>query len=114
MREIEYDYSPEEMLQKIESAIKITKQFKNAMKQSLLKIKHDFDYLSFMKAYFNNSKFDDIAKKLNCSLIFKIGKKTVTLKSNIDSNVRASIKLLSENEYFEYLKKCQEVQNVNH
>lgn len=105
MQEIENQMTIDDLLKKLNESVKIVKKFRVAIKNSLEAIKRTYSYEDFCHEFINSSKLSDIAEKFNCKLILPIGSRNLTMQSNIDSSVKATVKLLYSNELINYIKE---------
>lgn len=106
MREIEKqkELSMQEMLQKLQESVMVVKKFRQAMKNSLKAIQRTYTYEQFLREFINSSQLTDTAEKLNCKLILPIGSRILTMQSNADSTLKASVKLVYAKDFAEFIK----------
>lgn len=106
MKEIEEqkEMTYEEMLQNLQESIRVVKKFRQAMKNSLKAIQRTYTYEQFLSEFINSSELTDTADKLNCKLILPIGSRILTMQSNADSTLKASVKLVYAKDFAEFIK----------
>lgn len=107
MIEIEYEQTLDEVLNKIDDSMRINKIYRNAMKKSLLAIKRAYSAEEFIHSQIETNVYETVCDKLKCTLNFDLETKILTLQSKLDPEFRVSVKLLSGDRYFEYLKNLQ-------
>lgn len=112
----------EEKTEQYKQAIKLVGEYKKAIKKMLYFLKRQYQADDFFKDFFNKSdcyyskdgqtvfqKLDN----LDLTISFKIGSRKITFTNNTDKSLKFSTKLLSGNEYFDFLEKELGDENEN-
>lgn len=112
MIEIEFGISSEQLFNQLCSSIEMVKKFKKLMTDALYFIKRNYDTYSYISEFIGSDYFHAVTDRVKCELVFNPRTKRVTMRSLIDKELKKSIKLLSGKEYWDFLGKEQEKEEL--